>query len=41
MALVVVMLEELNPVGIAQVADVVNDVVLLNELDPDPPEQTV
>ena len=35
------MLEELNPVGIAQVTAIVNDVVLLNELDPDPPEQTV
>ena len=40
-ALVVVMPDEFKPVGVAQVADVVNDVVLLNELDPDPPEQTV
>jgi hypothetical protein len=35
------MLEEVRPVGIAQVPAVVNDVGLLNALDPDPPEQTV
>jgi hypothetical protein len=35
------MLEELKPVGMPQVAAVVNDEALLNELDPDPPEQTV
>jgi hypothetical protein len=35
------MLEELKPVGTAQLAAVVNEVVLLYELDPDPPEQTV
>ena len=40
-ALVVVMLEEVKPVGIPQLAAVVNDVALLYELDPDPPEQTV
>ena len=40
-ALVVVMLEEVKPVGIPQLAAVVNDVVVLYELDPDPPEQTV
>ena len=40
-ALVVVMLEEVKPVGIAQLPAVVNDVALLYELDPDPPEQTV
>ena len=40
-ALVVVMLEEDKPVGIPQVAAVVNDVAVLYELDPDPPEQTV
>ena len=38
---VVVMLEEVKPVGIPQLAAVVNDVALLYELDPDPPEQTV
>jgi hypothetical protein len=35
------MLEELKPVGVAQVVAVVNDVAALYELDPDPPEQTV
>ena len=35
------MLEEDKPVGIPQVAAVVNDVAVLYELDPDPPEQTV
>ena len=40
-ALVVVMLEELKPVGMPQLAAVVNDVAVLYELDPDPPEQTV
>ena len=35
------MLEEVKPVGIPQGAAVVNDVGLLNALDPDPPEQTV
>ena len=35
------MLEEVNPVGIPQLAVVVNDVAVLYELDPDPPEQTV
>jgi hypothetical protein len=35
------MLEEVKPVGIPQLAAVVNDVVVLYELDPDPPEQTV
>jgi hypothetical protein len=35
------MLEEVKPVGVAQVAAVVNDVAVLYELDPDPPEQTV
>ena len=38
---VVVMLEEVKPVGIPQLAAVVNDVAVLYELDPDPPEQTV
>jgi hypothetical protein len=33
--------EELKPVGTPQGAAVVNDAALLNELDPDPPEQTV
>ena len=41
MALVVVTLEEVKPVGIPQIAAVVNDVGVLYELDPDPPEQTV
>jgi hypothetical protein len=40
-ALVVVMFEEVKPVGVAQLAAVVNDVAVLYELDPDPPEQTV
>jgi hypothetical protein len=35
------MFEEAKPVGIPQVAAVVNDVAVLYELDPDPPEQTV
>ena len=39
-ALVVVMLEEVKPVGIPQLEAVVNDVAVLYELDPDPPEQT-
>ena len=38
---VVVMLEEAKPVGVPQLAAVVNDVAVLYELDPDPPEQTV
>ena len=38
---VVVMLEEVKPVGIAQLPAVVSDVAVLYELDPDPPEQTV
>ena len=38
-ALVVVMLEEVKPVGIPQLAGVVNDVAVLYELDP--AEQTV
>jgi hypothetical protein len=38
-ALVVVMPEELKPVGIPQLAAVVNEVALLYELDP--AEQTV
>ena len=38
-ALAVVMLEEVKPVGIPQGAAVVNDVAVLYELDPD--EQTV
>ena len=38
-ALVVVMLEELKPVGVPQLDAVVNDVAVLYELDPD--EQTV
>ena len=38
-ALVVVMLEEVNPVGVPQLAAVVNDVAALYE--PDPAEQTV
>jgi hypothetical protein len=37
----VVILEEDNPVGIPQLVAVVNDVVELYELDPDPPEQIV
>ena len=37
----VVMPEEVKPAGIAQLAAVVNDVAVLYELDPDPPEQTV
>jgi hypothetical protein len=36
-----VMFEELKPVGTPQLAEVVNDVALLYELDPDPAEQTV
>ena len=40
-ALVVVMLEEVKPAGIPQLAAVENDVAVLYELDPDPPEQTV
>ena len=40
-ALVVVMLEEDKPVGMPQLAAVVNDVAVLYELDPDPAEQTV
>ena len=40
-ALVVVILEEDKPVGMPQVAAVVNDVAVLYELDPDPAEQTV
>ena len=36
-----VIFEELKPVGAAQLAEVVNEVALLYELDPDPPEQTV
>jgi hypothetical protein len=35
------MLEELKPVGIPQLAAVVNDVAVLYELNPDPAEQTV
>jgi hypothetical protein len=35
------MFEELKPVGIPQLAAVVNEVALLYELDPDPPAQTV
>ena len=35
------MFEEAKPVGIPQVAAVVNDVAVLYELDPDPPKQTV
>ena len=38
-AVVVVMLEEVKPVGIPQLATVVNDAELLKELDP--AEQTV
>jgi hypothetical protein len=33
--------EEVKPVGISQLVVVVNDVAVLYELDPDPPEQTV
>ena len=38
-ALVVVMPEDVNPVGMPQLATVVNDVELVNELEP--AEQTV
>ena len=40
-ALVLVMLEKVKPAGVAQLAAVVNEVAVLYELDPDPPEQTV
>jgi hypothetical protein len=35
------MFEEVKPVGISQLAAVVNVAAVLYELDPDPPEQTV
>jgi len=33
--------EEVKLAGVAQLAAVVNEVAVLYELDPDPPEQTV